>query len=101
MLLAGDVHDPRLVGMISITDVEMSRDLQYATVFFTVYGAPADEAFVGLSKAAGFIRRQLGRKLKMRRVPELRFKQDGSLAQGDKIERLLQKIYIPPAVKEE
>ncbi|MBF0455182.1 MAG: 30S ribosome-binding factor RbfA [Magnetococcales bacterium] len=96
MLLNGEIHDPRLGGVISITDVEMSRDLQYATVFFTQYGGEESEGLEGLTRASGFIRRQLGRRLKMRRVPELRFKADGSFKQAEKIERLLHQIKIPP-----
>jgi ribosome-binding factor A len=92
MLMAGEVHDPRLGGVVSITDVEMSKDLQYATVFFTIYGAEVEDGLEGLTQAAGFIRRQLGRRLKMRRVPELRFKPDNSLIQGAKIDSLLNKI---------
>jgi ribosome-binding factor A len=101
MLLNGEVHDPRLGGVVSITDVEISRDLQYATVYFTIYGASVEEGLAGLTQAAGFIRRQLGRRLKMRRVPEIRFKTDGSFEQGDKIERLLHQIKVPPPEKEE
>ncbi|MBF0445195.1 MAG: 30S ribosome-binding factor RbfA [Magnetococcales bacterium] len=97
MLLGGEIHDPRLSGVVSITDVEMSRDLQYATVYFTMYGGEQAEGLEGLKSSAGFIRRQLGRKLKMRRVPELRFKSDNSMVQGEKIDRLLNSIDIPPA----
>jgi ribosome-binding factor A len=96
MLLGGEIHDPRLGGVVSITDVEMSRDLQYATVYFTMYGGDHEEGLEGLKSSAGFIRRQLGRKLKMRRVPELRFKADHSMVQGEKIDRLLNSIDIPP-----
>ncbi|MBF0447351.1 MAG: 30S ribosome-binding factor RbfA [Magnetococcales bacterium] len=104
MLLAGEVHDPRLSGFVSITDVEMSRDLQYATVFYSVYGTSEEregEVLDGLVQAAGFIRRQLGRRLKMRHVPELRFKPDLSFKEGEKIEKILHQIKIPAAVKEE
>ncbi|MBF0380927.1 MAG: 30S ribosome-binding factor RbfA [Magnetococcales bacterium] len=96
MLLGGEIHDPRLSGMVSITDVEMSRDLQYATVYFTMYGGELEDGLKGLNSSAGFIRRQLGRRLKMRRVPELRFKADHSMEQGEKIDRLLNSIDIPP-----
>lgn len=100
MLLNGEVHDPRLSGMVSITDVEMSRDLNYATVYFTLYGGAPDEVIAGLTRAAGFIRRQLGRRLKMRHVPELRFKPDLSLAEGEKMDQLLRQIAIPPENQE-
>jgi ribosome-binding factor A len=102
MLLGGEIHDPRLSGgVVSITDVEMSRDLQYATVYFTMYGGDQEEGLEGLKSSAGFIRRQLGRKLKMRRVPELRFKADHSMVQGEKIDRLLNSIDIPPPQDED
>lgn len=97
MLLNNEIHDPRLVGMVSITDVKMSRDLQHATVFFSVMGDDFSHCQKVLTGASGFIRGQLGRRLKLRQVPHLRFQPDTSLDQAKHIEGLLETLNIPPA----
>jgi ribosome-binding factor A len=86
-------QDPRL-AMVTITAVEITVDLQRAIVYFTVLGDKADtkEALVGLGKAAGFVRHQLGQNLSLRRVPELTFKVDTSLERGLQIESLLDEL---------
>lgn len=113
MLLRQEIHDPRLTGFVSITDVRMSSDLQYATVYFTVMGGGGvdrDEQSVVdhlqtcqnvLMHASGFIRSQLGKRLALRHTPSLRFLPDNSLNQGRRIETLLQTVALPPDEKEQ
>ena len=97
MLVQGEVHDPRLSPLVSISDVRLSRDMQHATVFFLVAGAEAQaETLAALGSASGYIRGLLGRRIDMRRVPHLRFQADTSMDQGEKIDRLLRSIDIPP-----
>lgn len=79
-LLVEDVQDPRL-ELVSVSGVRMNRDLRIAEVFYTL---AADEERIqqaqkGLEKASGFLRSQLGRRLKLRYTPELRFKHDDFL----------------------
>jgi ribosome-binding factor A len=84
-----ELRDPR-VGMITLTGVEMSPDCAHATVFFTCLEAEhAAQAVQGLASAAGFLRAQLGRRMKLRATPELRFAYDESVARGDRLARLL------------
>jgi len=89
-LLRMETKDPRLEG-VSLTMVDLSRDLSVARVYFSLLD-PADSpepALEGLGKAAGFLRGKLGRAIKVRHVPELRFVHDDSAAQSDKISQLI------------
>ncbi|MCK4437138.1 30S ribosome-binding factor RbfA, partial [bacterium] len=85
--------DPR-IGFITITDVELSRDLRHAKVFISVYGdeSEKEKALKGLSSAAGFIRREVGKRVKLRYTPEIVFKWDRSIEKGAQIEEVLRRI---------
>jgi len=95
-LLIREVRDPR-VRQVTITGVEVTADLWMARVFVTLQGDEAQraEALEGLEAAAPFIRRALGRELRIRRVPELRFMVDTALERAHRIESLLREV-IPP-----
>lgn len=84
------VKDPR-VGMVTIVDVEVSRDLAHAKVYFTAFGEDevARTSEAGLNRAVGFLRRELGRRLKMRGMPELRFVYDETERKGARIDSLI------------
>ena len=92
--LAGLVHeeikDPRL-GMVSISGVEVSSDLAHAKVFISVLGddAAVTESVRVLNNAAGFLRRKLGARMRLRVVPRLRFFHDRSLAEGARMDALI------------
>ncbi|HEU0013409.1 MAG TPA: 30S ribosome-binding factor RbfA [Longimicrobium sp.] len=90
LLVRDEVRDPR-VGVVTITAVQTSPELDHAKVYFTALGDPAEqeEALVGLRSAAPFIRKALGQRLHMRRIPELHFEQDRVLAEAQRIEELL------------
>jgi ribosome-binding factor A len=93
-LIQREVRDPR-VGMVSITGVDVSRDLGHARVYYTVLGSDssdeAKESTEALNRAAGFLRSQLSRDSSMRSVPQLRFYFDASVGQGRHMEELLRK----------
>ena len=102
-LLRTQVHDPR-VGAVVVTGVHASPDLAQAQVWVQI---PGDEerrasALEGLAAAASFIRRQLGVIMRVRRVPELEFREDRSLVQALRIEELLREVRRddPAAVQE-
>ncbi|MBF0124266.1 MAG: 30S ribosome-binding factor RbfA [Magnetococcales bacterium] len=101
MLERGDVRDPRLQGIISVTDVELSRDLQYATVFISVMSADAAEVLAGLSHAVGFMRGHLAKALSVRYAPQLQFREDTSFAYGQHIDDILRTLHIPPSEGQE
>ncbi|HYX66061.1 MAG TPA: 30S ribosome-binding factor RbfA [Burkholderiales bacterium] len=88
-LLHRDVRDPR-VGMVTITAVDVSPDLSHAKVYFTTLSKEhIDEAREGLQRAAGFLRSQLARRIKLYTTPELRFVYDESVERGDRLSRLI------------
>jgi ribosome-binding factor A len=85
-----ELKDPR-VGMITLTDVEVSVDQSHAKVFFTLLGEPARiiGATEGLRHAAGFLRSQLAHRMKLRLVPQLTFKYDESVERGMRLSQLI------------
>jgi len=91
-LLRFETKDPRL-KLVSLTAVDLSRDLSYAQVYFSLLDPDADPETVmeGLQKASGFLRGRLGREIKIRHVPELRFTHDDSAAEGQRISDLIEK----------
>lgn len=92
-MIQDGLKDPR-IGMVTISRVQITPDLRYARVFYTVYGD--DEArkstHEGLTRSAGYIRRQLGSMLRMRFIPEIVFLFDGSLEHAHRINTLLKEV---------
>lgn len=94
-LIMRDIKDDRVgAGMVSITAVEVSGDLQHARIFVSIYGTEEArlETMAGLGAATGFIRRELGQRLNLRRAPEVIFKEDRSFEEGVKVLSLLNKL---------
>jgi ribosome-binding factor A len=95
-LLLRRVKDPR-VERVTLSGVEVSADLQHARIFYTLMGTATEtekqEASLGLEKAKGFMRQELGKRLHMRYIPQLDFHYDASFEYGDKIERLLKELH--------
>ena len=91
-LLRFETKDPRLQD-VSLTAVELSRDLSVARVYFSTLDPDADPApaLQGLEKASGFLRGKLGQAIKVRHVPELRFEHDDSAAEGQRISDLIER----------
>jgi len=89
-LLQFDVKDPRVHG-VALTSVDLSRDLSVARVYFSLLdpGADAAEAQEGLERATGFLRGKLGKAIKVRHVPELRFTHDDSAAEALRLSELI------------
>lgn len=91
------LKDPR-IGFASITRVDVSPDIRYATVYVSVLGTENEQAetLVALGSAAGFIRHELGPKLTMRNIPVLSFRLDRSMEHAENVARLLREIDLPP-----
>ena len=89
-LIRSEVKDPR-VGMVSITDVEVTPDYAHAKVFFSTLGGAAQvpEVLAGLTKASGFLRRELGRRIRIPTTPQLHFVFDVSLERGMGMDQLI------------
>jgi ribosome-binding factor A len=92
-LLLLEVTDPALKG-VTITEVVLDRELEYANIYVNALGNDARQAEVlkGLKRANGFLRRELGKRLRLRRVPNLVFHWDVSLARGDAMEIKLNQV---------
>ena len=95
-LLRFETKDPRLAG-VSLTSLDLTRDLSIARVYFSTLDPDADPQPVqdGLNSAAGFLRSQLGKAIKVRHVPELRFLHDDSAAVGEHIDHLIDAAVHP------
>lgn len=92
-IILKDLNDPRF-DLITITGVEITDDLRFATVFFSAMGdkAKEEESLIGLQRAAGYIKKRLGKELRLRYIPQLVFRVDRSFEYGSKIDRLLKDI---------
>jgi ribosome-binding factor A len=92
-LLSRDVHDPG-IGFITLTKVSVTPDLQLARVYYTTLGDDKAQKETGkaLERASPFLRRQIAQRIRLRRVPELEFFYDKSVAQHDRIEQILQAL---------
>ena len=111
-LLINDIRDERVhQGMVSITNVEVSGDLQHCKIFVSVFGEQNDRQQVleGLQAASGYLRGELGRRLQMRRAPEVVFQLDRGLEKGTSVLGLLNRLEderqqrgeVPPGSDEE
>ena len=96
-LLAREVHDPG-IGFVTLTRVQVSADLQLARVFYTALGDEKARIDTrrALERAAPFLRRQIGARLRLKRTPELTFVYDDSIAGQDRIEQILNELQSQP-----
>ena len=90
-LIAREIKDPRVAGVISITEVIASNDLRSARVYVSVMGSQADRqlALEGIQSAASFLRRELRERVNLRHTPHLTFMLDDSIQEGDRVLRLM------------
>jgi len=88
------LKDPRIADIVSVVQVEVTRDLRYATAYISVMGGDKAEAdtLTALKAAAGFVRREIGNRLKLRAVPEFIFKADHSIQYGAHINQVLKDV---------
>jgi ribosome-binding factor A len=102
VLLAREVHDPG-IGFVTVTRVQVTPDLQLARVFYTTMGSEAErrQTTRALERATPFLRRQVGERLQLRRVPVLQFVFDKSVAAQDRVEQLLREIHEADAAAEQ
>lgn len=93
-MLAGELKDPRLEGTVVASEVRVQPDLKHARVFISARGTSKEQAdaIKALEHASGFIRRELGERLQLRRMPELHFALDVSQEHVERIERLLKEV---------
>ena len=92
-MLFGEIHDPR-IGFVTITKAQVSKDLRQAKVYFSMIGKDEEKekTMEGLQSSSGYMRREIGKRLKLRYFPELTFKFDDSLEYASRIEKIIKEI---------
>jgi ribosome-binding factor A len=97
--LANDAKDPRIMGLVTVTAVEITRDLRHAKVFVSVLGSDSQRAatFEGLGNLTSHLRGRVGRALRLRVAPEIEFRNDESVAHAAHIEQLLAQVRQSPS----
>jgi ribosome-binding factor A len=93
LMLARNVKDPR-IGLVTVTGVQISPDLRHAKIYVSVMGSEQEkkESMEGLNNAAGWIRHELGQRIRMKFLPDIVFREDTSQEYGDRIDHLLDRI---------
>ncbi len=93
-VLARGLKDPRVTGFITVTGAKMAPDLKEVTVYVSIHGEEEvrERTLEGLRAAAGYLQRTVAQRIALRHTPHLRFAYDPSVAEGDKIERLLKEV---------
>jgi len=101
-LLLREIRDPRLKGLISVTEVDTSLDLRHAKVFVSVMGSEEEKRQTeeGLAAASGFLRRGLSGRLSLRYIPELSFHMDDSIERGNRLLELIKEVAPCDSVSE-
>ena len=97
IMVAGELKDPRIEALVTITEVRVTPDLKHARVFVSVIGSEAEQknTITGLFAAVGYIRHQLTERIQLRRAPEIHFILDHSEEYAQRIEELLRKAKNP------
>lgn len=93
-LIRNELRDPRVSPMTSIVEVDVTRDLRYVNIYVSILGSEKEkeETMEGLTKASGFIRREIGQKIKARYTPEVIFKLDDSIERGIYMYNVITKV---------
>ena len=101
-IIGRKIKDPR-IGFVTVTDVQVTGDLQQATVYISVLGdeKQRENTLMGLAKAKGFIRSEIGQRIRLRKTPEITFEFDESIDYGNKIDTLLHQIHSEEKAKEQ
>jgi ribosome-binding factor A len=94
LLFSGIKDDRVAMGMVSVTHVEVAGDLQHAKVYVSVYGSDDDRqtTMAGLKSATGYVRSEIGNRIRLRRTPEIIFVEDRSIEQGTKVLSLINRL---------
>ena len=91
-MLINGIKDPRINSLVSVTDVEVTSDLSYAYIYVIILGGDEESTLDGLKSACGYIRREVGKNIKIRHTPEIIFKIDDSLLKGMYMDELIKKV---------
>ena len=102
-ILERRMRDPRVGSMVSVTDVEVTRDLSFARIYVSVLatGAERDRMLHALQSAAGWVRHELSPRLGLREVPEIRFELDPSVERGARVDSILRRLESGESIEDE
>ena len=102
-IIAAEIKDPRVASLTSVTDVDLSKDLRYASVYVSIYGTEDEKesTLQTLIRASGFIRGEIGRRIRLRYTPEINFFIDNSLEYGAHIEQVIKSLHGEPGDDDE
>lgn len=99
-IISKEIHDPRVKGIVSVTKVKATEDLDYAKAYISVLGADKKQVLQALKSAAGYIRTLLAKKVALRSTPEIIFELDESMEYGEHIGNILKQV-MPNTNKED
>ena len=93
-IIGEQIKDPRIAGITSVTEVQLTRDLRYASVYVSIYGCESEkeETLQTLTRASGYIRSEVGKRVRLRYVPEINFFIDNSIEYGVHIENVIKSL---------
>ncbi|HHY70475.1 MAG TPA: 30S ribosome-binding factor RbfA [Thermoanaerobacterales bacterium] len=102
-IISNDLKDPRIDGLISVTKVDVTKDLRHATIFISFYGdkTKKDSNFEVIKNAKGYIRRELASRIRMKYIPEISFKMDESIEYAIRINKLLEEVKVQDQAEKE
>ncbi len=102
VIIDQELKDPRLTGIISVTKVYVAKDLKYCKIFISMLGvSDVNEAMGALKSASGYVRKEIGKNIRMHSTPEVKFEFDDSIEYGNKIQKIISELDIKPAEDEE
>ncbi len=92
-IIMNEVKEPSVTGLISVTDVKITPDQKYAKVYVSIYGkCNKNKVIDALKKATGFIKKELGRRVRMRNMPDITFELDNSMEYGEHMDRVIKEV---------
>lgn len=92
-IISYEIKDPGVDGMISVTDVKITPDQKYAKVYISIFGKKNKNNVIdALKKASGYIKKELGKKVRMRNIPELVFELDNSMEYGEHMDKVIKDV---------
>ena len=94
-IIMNEVKEPSVTGLISVTDVKITPDQKYAKVYVSIFGKEnKNKVIEALKKATGFIKRELGRRVRMRNMPDITFELDNSMEYGEHMDKVIKEVMV-------
>ena len=88
-MIQNELKDPRVKGLISVTKINLTKDLKFCKIYISVLGADKEEVLAGIESGAGYMRKELGQRVQIRILPELQFVIDNSMEYGAHIDQVI------------